>query len=92
MKMGLSVKTHNDMLFNTTVLPIFVVNDRVSSDVKLWDAEKFERKLKFLQLFFLNQVYGISTESINEEVEAGIKQSEFVLKTKEFLKSVPRSP
>jgi len=47
MKIDLTVKTHNEMLFSTTVLPIFVVNDRVNSNTKVWDMTKFERKLKF---------------------------------------------
>jgi len=92
MDIDLSITSHSGLLFNTTVLPIFVINDKTPPSDSAWDAAKFERKLKFLQLFFLNQVYGIATDTISEEVDESIKQHDFILKAKDFIKSVPRSP
>jgi len=81
MNFNLNVKYHNEMLFNTTVLPIFVFKDTVPSvDMRL-SLDDMYQKIRFLQLFFLNQVYGISTETIVDEIEDSIRQKEFVKKT-----------
>lgn len=92
MNIRLNIKHQSNLFLNTTVLPTFKISDNIPETETIWDNDKFEKKLKFLQSFLFNQVYEISADSINQEVDKNINQKAFWKKLKDFVVSVPRSP